>query len=84
MDACKLVEQEKNWTKRVKSQPLLYTCDHAHLVISKLLALTHVETMPPTQRIFVRWKQRMNIRLPKIDIRFSPNNNYYVHCRFVL
>ena len=59
MAACKLVEQQKTGQKRVKSQPLLYTCDHAYVIISKLLPLTHMETMPPTQRIFVRLKQRI-------------------------
>ena len=59
MAACKLAEQQKNVTKHVKSQPLLYMCDHAYLVISKLLALTHVETMLPMQRIFVRLKQQI-------------------------
>ncbi len=59
MAACKPVEQQKTGQKRVKSQPLLYTCDHAYLVISKLLALTHVETMLPTQQIFARLKQRI-------------------------
>ncbi len=52
MAAFKPVEQQKTRQKRVKSQPLLYTCDHAYVVISKLLPLMHVETMPPTQRIF--------------------------------
>ncbi len=36
MAAFKPVEQQKTGQKRVKSQPLLYMCDHAYVVISKL------------------------------------------------